>query len=183
MHLDLASLSLRTARKDVEPSSHKNSSCTFTRAQPSSCLVLRAHLQTTNRAGGLSFWKPQVRCRNGWGLPRLPHDSALKKYEVRSDILQIGACLLLELERPFHPAVREAVINSTGRKTTSDSAHDRSRSGCQRKKFIKVSVCVLGGSLLPGSLALSLRPGNDGSAPHFVIHRVWESQWSGMATR
>lgn len=158
--LEVASLSLRTARKYVEPYSHKKSPQKFTQAQLISCLVLKAYLKTTYR-GVIEFLEASAELRSRLGLEELPHYSTLKKFASRHDVLQIVDCMLLELVRQFDPQAPEAAIDSTGLETTSASAHYQSRSGRQRKKFIKVSVCVLAGSLLPSSVALSWGPSND----------------------
>lgn len=169
--LEVASLSLRTASKYVSPYSHRNSPHTFTQAQLISCLVLRAYLKTTYR-GVIEFLGASSELRQRLGLERLPHYSTLKKFADRSDVLQIVDCLLLELVQQFDKDAPEAAIDSTGLETTSASAHYQSRSGRQRKKFIKVSVCVLAGSLLPSSVALSWGPGNDKSEAGEVLAKA-----------
>jgi hypothetical protein len=52
-------------------------------------------------------------------------------------------------------------MDSTGLETSNASAHYVSRTGRKRKKFVKLSVLVLGGCLIPASAVLSLGPGND----------------------
>ncbi len=69
--------------------------------------------------------------------------------------------MILDIVRQFAPDADEAAIDSTGMETTSASAHYCSRSGRTRKKFIKVSVCVMAGSLLPSSVVLSWGPSSD----------------------
>ncbi len=158
--LEVASLSLRTARKYVEPYSHAKSPHKFTQAQLISCLVLRAYLKTTYR-GVIEILEASDELRKRLGLERLPHYSTLKKFADRSDVLHIVDCMILDIVRQFAPDAEEAAIDSTGMETTSASAHYCSRSGKARKKFIKVSVCVMAGSLLPSSVVLSWGPGND----------------------
>jgi hypothetical protein len=158
--LEVASLSLRTARKYVEPYSHAKSPHKFTQAQLISCLVLRAYLKTTYR-GVIEILEASDELRKRLGLERLPHYSTLKKFADRSDVLHIVDCMILEIVRQFAPDAEEAAIDSTGMETTSASAHYCSRSGKARKKFIKVSVCVMAGSLLPSSVVLSWGPSSD----------------------
>lgn len=158
--LTVAGLSLRMARKYVNPYSHKFSPQKFTQEQLLTCLVLRAYLKTTYR-GIIEFLEVSAELRQRLGLAQLPHYSTLKKFADRSDVLLIVDCMLLEVVRQFASDAQEAAMDSTGLETTSASAHYQSRSGKSRKKFIKVSVCVLAGSLLPSGLAVSWGPGND----------------------
>lgn len=158
--LEVASLSMRTAKKYVAPYSHAKSPQKFTQQQLISCLVLRAYLKTTYR-GIIEVLEASDGLRARLGLRRLPHYSTLKKFADRSDVLHIVDCMILEIVRQFAPAAEEAAIDSTGLETTSASAHYRSRSGKARKKYVKVSVCVMAGSLLPSSVVLSWGPGND----------------------
>ncbi|MEW4565883.1 hypothetical protein AB1K70_25425 [Bremerella sp. JC770] len=69
--------------------------------------------------------------------------------------------MLVEIVKKFAPAEEEVAIDSTGLETTSASVHFRARSGSKRKKVLKLSVCVLVGSLLPAGMVLSWGPGND----------------------
>lgn len=124
------------------------------------CLVLRAYLKTTYR-GIIEILETSDGLRRRMGIEQLPHYSTLKKFADRGDTLHLVDCMLLEIVQQFDQNAEEAAIDSTGLETTSASAHYRTRSGKQRKKFIKVSVCVMAGSLLPSSLALSWGPGND----------------------
>jgi hypothetical protein len=52
-------------------------------------------------------------------------------------------------------------MDATGLETTTTSAHFQSRSGRQRRKWVKVSTIILWGSLLPLGLVLDWGPGND----------------------
>lgn len=168
MLLAVASLSMRISRKYVEPYSHAKSPHKFTQSQLITCLVLRAYLKTTYR-GIIEILEASDALRERMGLKRLPHYSTLKKFADRSEVLHIIDCMLQDIVRQFAPEAEEAAIDSTGLETTSASAHFRTRSGKARKKFIKVSVCVLAGSLLPSSVVFSWGPSNDKSeAPELL---------------
>jgi hypothetical protein len=158
--LAVAELSMRVARKYVEPYSHRKSPHKFTQGQLLTCLVLRAYLKTTYR-GIIEILETSDALRERLGLKRLPHYSTLKKFADRSEVLLIVDCMLRDIIRQYAPQAEEAALDSTGLETTSASAHYRTRSGKARKKFIKVSVCVLAGSLLPSSVVLSWGPSND----------------------
>ena len=175
--LEVATLALRTARKYVNPYSHRNSPHKFTQEQLLACLVLKAYLKTTYR-GIIEFLETSDGLRQRLGLTdgKLPHYSTLKKFADRSDVLLIIDCMLLEIVQQFDPDAEEAAIDSTGLETTAASAHFQTRSGRQRKKFIKVSVCVLAGSLLPSGLALSWGPSNDKCEAAEVLVKASQAQ-------
>ena len=159
--LEVASLSLRLARKYVAPFSHRNSPHKFTQAQLLSCLVLRAYLKTTYR-GLIEVLDASEALRQRLGLSQLPHYSTLKKFADRSSILEVIDAMLVEIVREFaQDGDEEAAIDSTGLETTSASAHYKARSGRQGTKYVKLSVCVMAGSMLPASVVVSWGPSND----------------------
>jgi hypothetical protein len=159
--LNVASLSMQLSRKYVEPYSHRNSPQKFTQAQLLTCLILRAYLKTTYR-GLIEILEVSESLRERIGLQRMPHYSTLKKFADRSSVLDIIDAMLLEIVQQFDDeSPEEAAIDSTGMETTSASAHYRTRSGKQRKKYVKLSVCVMAGSLLPSSVVASWGPNND----------------------
>lgn len=83
-----------------------------------------------------------------------PHYSMLKKFADRTCVQDIVDGMLLELVQRFAADEKEVAIDSTGFKTTCASTHFRTKSGRNRTKFIKVSVCVMATSLLPSSVVL-----------------------------
>lgn len=174
--LEVTSLSLRIARKYVAPYSHRNSPQKFTQEQLLTCLILRAYLKTTYR-GLIEFLEVSDAVRKRLGLTALPHYSTLKKFADRSSVLDIVDVMLHELVQKFALDEEEAAMDSTGMETTSASAHFQSRSGKKRTKYVKLSVCVLVGSLIPSGLAVSWGPGNDKSeAPDVLAKASTSSQ-------
>lgn len=174
MLLEVAKLSLRIGRKYVEPYSHVKSPKKFTQEQLITCLVLKAYLKTSYR-GIVEILEVSDSLRKALGLRRLPHYSTLKKFADRSSVLDIVDAMIFEIVQQFGQNEEEAAIDSTGLETTSASAHYKTRSGKQRKKFIKVSVCVLAGSLLPSGLAISWGPSNDKSEAREVLAKASNS--------
>ena len=168
---EVVSLSMRIARKYVAPYSHRNSPKKFTQEQLITCLILRAYLNKTYR-DIVDLLEVTDELRKRMGLTQVPHYSTLKKFADRSDTLHIVDCMLLEIVREFDMESEEAAIDSTGLETTSASAHYKTRSGMQRKKYIKVSVCVMTATLLPSSLHLSWGPGNDKSEAGSVLAKA-----------
>lgn len=171
MVAEVVSLSMRIARKYLAPYSHRNSPKKFTQEQLITCLILKAYLNKTYR-DIVDLLEVTDELRKRMGLTQVPHYSTLKKFADRSDTLHIVDCMLLEIVREFDMESEEAAIDSTGLETTSASAHYKTRSGMQRKKYIKVSVCVMTATLLPSSLHLSWGPGNDKSEAGSVLAKA-----------
>ncbi|TWU13373.1 hypothetical protein CA54_22080 [Symmachiella macrocystis] len=69
--------------------------------------------------------------------------------------------MLAEIVKEFATDADEASIDSTGLETSSASAYFRARSGKTRKKYVKLSVCIVAGSMLPAGLVVSWGPYND----------------------
>lgn len=159
--LEVASLSMRLAKKYVEPYSHRNSPHKFTQQQLMTCLVLRAYLKTTYR-GLIEILETSESLRQRIGLERLPHYSTLKKFADRSSVLEIIDAMLVDVVAQFAgEGDEEVAIDSTGMETTAASAHFKARSGRKGTKYVKLSVCVLAGSLLPASVVASWGPSSD----------------------
>ncbi len=158
--IDVARLSLRQAGRYMQPYSHAKSPHKFTQAQLLSCLILRAYLKTTYR-GVIDVLDASEKLQKALGLKRLPHYSTLKRFADRSDTLAIVDAMLAELVAEFAADDEEAAIDATGVETTSASAYFQTRRGGKQKKYVKLSVCVMCGSMLPASLVVSWGPCND----------------------
>jgi hypothetical protein len=158
--LEVASLSMGLAKKYVDPYSHPKSPHKFTQAQLLTLLVLRAYLKTTYR-GVIEVLEVSEALRERLGLTRLPHYSTLKKFADRSSVLEIIDRMLADVVQEFVGDDVEISMDSTGMETTSASSHYQSRSGHKRKKYVKLSVCVLAGAMIPAGLVVSWGPYND----------------------
>jgi hypothetical protein len=158
--LEVASLSMGLAKKYVDPYSHPKSPHKFTQAQLLTLLVLRAYLKTTYR-GVIELVEVSDALRERLRLTRLPHYSTLKKFADRSLVLAIIDRMLVDVVQSFAGKSAEIAMDSTGMETTSASSHYQTRSGRQRKKYVKLSVCVLAGAMVPAGLVVSWGPYND----------------------
>lgn len=69
--------------------------------------------------------------------------------------------MLSTLAQVAEQADDSACRETAGLESSSASAHCVSRSGRRRKRFVKVSVIVLDGSLVPASAVFGYGPGND----------------------
>jgi len=132
----------------------------FTQRQLMACLILRAYLKTTYR-GVLELLAVSPNLREALGMQgKLPHYTTLQKFSARSQVLAIADAMIRTIGRAAGAAKfaqASAAMDATGMETTTASAHFQSRAGRTRRKWVKVSTIVLGGSLLPLSLVLLTR--------------------------
>jgi hypothetical protein len=162
--LEVARLSVKLSGRYMQPYSHRKSPHKFTQAQLMACLILRAYLKTTYR-GLIEVLQASEALQKCLGLQRLPHYSTLKYFADRSDTLAIVDAILGDVVRQVvaqsGPMDREVAIDSTGVESTSASAYFNTRRGRKQKRYVKLSLCVTCGTLLPASLVLSWGPCND----------------------
>jgi hypothetical protein len=171
MLLEVASMTLRISHRYLADYSHRKSPHKFTQAQLMSCLVLRAYLKTTYR-GIIEILEASSGLQKCLGLDRLPHYSTLKRFADRSAVLEIVDALMGEVLSEVGVCPDEVAIDSTGVETTSASAHYRTRSGRQRKQYVKVSLGVTCGSMLATGLVVGWGPRNDKSEARELLART-----------
>jgi Transposase DDE domain len=162
--LTVARLSVKLSGRYMQPYSHAKSPHKFTQAQLMTCLILRAYLKTTYR-GIIEVLEASEALKQCLGLKRLPHYSTLKYFADRSDTLAIVDAILADVVRQVvaqsDEADQEVAVDSTGVESTAASAYFNTRRGGKRKRYVKLSLCVTCGTLLPASLVLSWGPCND----------------------
>ena len=168
--VEVSRLSLRLASRYMQPYSHTKSPKRFTQAQLMACLILRAYLKTTYR-GVIDVLDASAELQKCLGLTRLPHYSTLKYFADRSDTMAIVDAMLSEIVQSVAGDNEAVAIDSTGVETTSASAYFRTRSGLQRKKYVKLSVCVLCSSMTPAALAVSWGPSNDKAVARELLEK------------
>lgn len=155
---------MRLARKFMARYSHPKSPHKFTQAQLMTCLVLRAYLKTTYR-GVIEILETSGELQRAIGVSGCPHYSTLKRFADRSATAEIINAMLADIVRLVVEntgvSVDEIAIDSTGLETTSASAHYRTRTGRKRKQYIKTSLSVVCGLLLPVGLVVDWGPCND----------------------
>ena len=132
----------------------------FTQRQLLSCLILRAYLRTTYR-GVLDVLAASAALRQRLGLKdKLPHYTTLQKFSARSQVLAIAQKLLASIGRQA-PKEAAAAMDATGLSRTTVSDYFCSRQGRRFRRWVKVSVVVLCGSLLPLALEVDHKPTHD----------------------
>jgi hypothetical protein len=136
----------------------------FTQRQLMACLILRAYTKTTYR-GILELLAISPSLRRQLGLQdKLPHYSTLAKFSARSQVLEIADAMIHTIGQAAFGQTSgptAAAMDATGMETTTASAHFQCRRGGQRRKWVKISVIVLCGKLLPMSLVMDWGPSND----------------------
>jgi len=162
--LSVVKLSLSVGAKHLAPYGSTKSRHDFTQRQLMTCLILRTYLKTTYR-GVIEQLGVSSELREAIGLQKLPNYSTLKKFADRPGVREVLEAMLQTLARMVDRAdkslSKEAAMDSTGLETSSASAHFRARSGKKRKRYVKLSVVVLCGSLVPASLVVDWGPTND----------------------
>jgi len=160
--LTVAKLSMLLSRRCMSRYSHIKSPHKFTQPQLVTCLVLRAYLKTTYR-GVIEFLATAGQLRQAMGLDRLPHYSTLKKFADRPGVAEVIDAMLGQIAQVASADEddTEIAIDSTGIETSSASTHYQSRAGRRRSQYVKLSLAVICGSLLPAGLVVDWGPTND----------------------
>lgn len=160
----VAALSMQLGARHLADYGANTSRHDFTQRQLMACLVLRAYTKTTYRGVlELPAISPSLRQELGLG-DKLPHYSTLAKFSARSQVLEIADAMIRTIGKAAFRQTDEptaAAMDATGLETTTASAHFQCRRGGERRKWVKVSVIILCGSLLPMSLVMDWGPTND----------------------
>lgn len=159
----VAELSMRLSRRHLEAYGAVRSRHDFTQPQLMTCLVLRAYLKTTYR-GVLEVLAVSESLRERLGLgDKLPHYTTLQKFSTRSQVVAIAQRLVMEIGRQAAAQSPEAdaAMDATGLARTTVSDYFCSRQGRCFRQWVKVSVIVLCGCLLPLAVVVDLNPTHD----------------------
>lgn len=100
---------------------------------------------------------------------KVPHYTALQKFNARQDvqavceamIAQVGQASLRAQAAKAEASSLELAMDSTGLEPNSASAHYVSRAGRQKSRYVKLSLMIVCGSLLPLGLVLDWGPNCD----------------------
>lgn len=166
--LSVAELALSLGRKHLATYGAPTSRKDFTQAQLMACLVLKVYKKCTYR-GIMEDLQCSAELRQVLGLEKVPHWTTIEKFAKRANVMEVVEAMLATIlqaalaeEREVEPSLfLAAAMDATGLESTSASAHFVSRSGHKRRKYVKVSVAVICGSLLPASLVVDWGPTND----------------------
>jgi len=160
----VAEMAMRLSQRHLADYGATTSRHDFTQRQLMSCLILRSYLKTTYR-GVLDFLAASHTLRGCLGFgDKLPHYTTLQKFSARSQIVAITQKLVATIGQSAAaqtPGPKDAAMDGTGLAPTAASDYFRHRSGGKIRGWVKVSVMVFCGSLLPLALVVDLKPTND----------------------
>jgi hypothetical protein len=160
----VAELSMRLSQRHLADYGATRSRHDFTQRQLMTCLILRAYLKTTYR-GVLDVLAASESLRQTMGLTdKLPHFTTLQKFSARSQVVEIAQSIVATIGHSAaaqSPGPTEAAMDATGLERTTVSDYFCSRRGRHFRRWVKVSVVVLCGSLLPSALVVDLDPTHD----------------------
>ena len=136
----------------------------FKQRQLMTCLVLRAYLNTTYR-GVIELLSISPNLRRSLGLnDKLPHYTTLQKFSARTKVVEIVQKLIAAVGKAAASQAPKdaAAMDSTGLQLTTASQYFQTRRGKGKvRQWVKVSVMILCGSLLPLAFAATMGPCND----------------------
>ena len=160
--LSVAILALEVVQQHFADYSHPNSPQTYTQPQLFACLILKTYLKTTYR-GVIDVLAASDTIKSVLKLKAIPNYSTLKYFSDRIDLDTFLPLVFADLASRVvdHDGNETVAIDSTGMESTSASVHFQRRKGGTNKHYVKLSLCILCGSLLPLSLVTSRGPCND----------------------
>jgi hypothetical protein len=160
----IADMAMRLGQRYLADYGATRSRHDFTQRQLMTCLILRVYLKTTYR-GVLDLLATSNTLRERMGMTdKLPHFTTLQKFSTRSQVLAIAQKLVAEIGQQAvaqAPEQPELAMDATGLARTTVSDYFTSRRGRKFRRWVKVAVVVVTGSLLPVALAIDLKPTHD----------------------
>jgi len=160
--LRIASTALRASRRCVAEYGSVKSRHDFTQPQLVACLVVRAYLKATYR-GLTEILAASAQLRRALGLQSVPHWTTLQKCAAREGTLEVVGAIVRQvlLDAGVREHAQELAADSTGMQIGSASAHYQSRTGKKSSRYVKLSVAVICGLLLPAALVADMGPSPD----------------------
>lgn len=155
-----AELALAVAGDELPAYSCAKSPRRFTQPQLLACLVPRAHLKQTYR-GVADLLAASDELRRVLGLTRVPDYSTLQRFADRAVTPDRIDRVLGRLVERVGPVIDEVAMDSTGMEPSSASAYYTARRGTRHRGYVKLSVVIVCGCLLPLALVVSRGPRHD----------------------
>ena len=182
----IAELAMKLGNRHLAEYGAARSRHDFTQRQLMSCLILRSYLKTTYR-GLVDLLGGHGKLRRILGMEeKLPHYTTLQKFSARKDVLAVADAMIAQIGEAAlgrQGAGAEIAIDSTGMETTIASAHFKTRSGHQRRRWVKLSLAVVCGSLFPLGLVLDWGPCNDKCQAFELLQKSFESAREHLPAR
>lgn len=153
-----AALAVKLASRRVATYASRFSRRDFTQPQLLACLILRGSMGLTYR-GVCDLLHASPVLRETLGLRKVPHFTTLESFANGGQTARITDELLGELLRLVtgadRPAVEEIALDSTGFTTTRASVYYTLRARRHNGVFVKVSLAVVCGLMLPAAMVVS----------------------------
>lgn len=171
--LAVVALSMRVGRRCMRAYSHAKSPKVFTQPQLLTCLILKAYTKTTYR-GVIELLALMPAVYEAIGLRQLPDHSTLCKFAERKDVQTVVDRCLAELVKEVGASERivEAAADSTGMETSAASVHFMAASGRKRRRFVKLSLVIICGILLPATVDVDFGPSADLKQGYRLIRKA-----------
>jgi Transposase DDE domain len=167
----VAELALAAGRAELPDYSCPKSPRKFTQPQLLACLVVKAYQRQTYQ-GAADLLAASDALRAALGLTRVPDQSTLCRFADRAAGPAVIDRVLGRVLAQAGPAVGDAAMDSTGLDPGTASAHYQARRGTTHAGYVKVSVVVLCGSLLPLAVVVSRGPRPDATEAPDLLARA-----------
>jgi len=155
-----AELALAVAADELPAYSCPKSPRRFTQPQLLACLVLRAYQKQTYR-GVVDLLAASDDLRRALGLGRVPDYSTLQRFADRAVTPDLIDRVLGRMVERVGPAVDDVAMDATGMEPSNASAYYTARRGTRHRGYVKLSLVVICGCLLPLGLVVSRGPRRD----------------------
>jgi transposase len=172
--LGVATISMIVARRHLGSYSCGKSKKIYTQPQLMACLILKAYLKQTFR-GIVDVLQNSDTLRAAIGLEQVPTFTTLQEFQKRivtPELLDAILGQVLALCQEQGAAAQEVAVDSTGVETTTASAHFVTRSKRNRKQYVKISLAIVCGLLMPVTMALGMGPTVDLHEAHEVLWKT-----------
>jgi hypothetical protein len=162
--IQIVRLSMRAARRCVTSYSSLRSRHDFTQPQLLTCLVLRAVTKNDYR-GVCELLTLAPALREAIGLEKIPHWTTLQKFMAKSEVPAIIDAMLSQIlaEIGVLGESAEVATDSTGMQSGTASTYYQTRRGTsgRARQYVKLSLAVLCGLIMPAALVADMGPSTD----------------------
>jgi hypothetical protein len=158
--LAVARLSMIVSRRYLGSYSCRKSKKTYTQPQLMACLILKTYLKQTYR-GVVDILQNSDTLREALGLKTVPRFTTLQEFQKRMVTPEILDAILGEVLKGAieqGAATGEVAVDSTGIETTNASAYFVTRAKKRRQGYVKISLAIVCGIMLPVTMTLGMGP-------------------------
>lgn len=154
-------LALRVARRCMASYGSRKSRHDFTQPQLAACLVLKAATRNDYR-GVCELLRLSAPLRDAIGLDATPHFTTLQKFAARPGVREALEAMIGQVlrEAGLEDAAVETAADSTGMQMGVASEYYRTRrvAAGRARRYVKLSVMLVCGALLPAAIVADFGP-------------------------